>query len=430
MGRTLEQLDAPALAQLETDLQLQLEQFRSRQLALDLTRGKPSTEQLALSDSLDGILDSDYRAGNGSDLRNYGGLDGLAEAKQLFADMLGVDTEAMIIGGNSSLTLMYFTVLFALELGATGPETAWRKEPSTVKFLAPVPGYDRHFAICEQLGIEMIALPMDDQGPDMDLAEALVKDDPMIKGIWCVPRFSNPTGVVYSDEVVQRLARLPAMAGANFRVFCDNAYAVHSLDDNAPKLTDVMAAFETAGTTDALYLFGSTSKITFAGAGVGFVAMSAANKASFQRQLGITQIGPDKVNQERHVKLLRDQQGVSRHMRAHAAILKPRFDCVLKRLDEGLTEWELASWSEPQGGYFVSVDVLPGLAKAVVEMAASVGVVLTPAGATHPYGVDAADSTIRIAPSFPSLEEIDQAMQVFVLCVKLASVQQLRASTT
>jgi DNA-binding transcriptional MocR family regulator len=425
MSKPFDQTDHAGLKALEQELSQQLQQYREAGLKLDLTRGKPGPEQLSLSDGLDGILQGNYRDSSGTDLRNYGGLDGIPEAKALFAEMMGVDAGNILVGGNSSLTLMYFAVLFALHQGVAGSESAWAKQGGSIKFLAPVPGYDRHFSICEQLGIEMIPVALGDSGPDMDEVERLVAQDPMIKGIWCVPRFSNPSGCVYSSATVKRLAGLPKMAGPHFRVLCDNAYAVHSLEADAPQLDNVMASFEQAGTADALYLFGSTSKITFAGAGVAFVAMTNSNLRSFKQQLVISQIGPDKVNQLRHVRLLRDMAGIERHMQAHAALLKPRFDIVLEHLHEGLGGLDIATWTEPKGGYFVSFDTRPRLAQKVVELAASAGVVLTPAGATHPYGKDPQDTNIRLAPSFPSLEEIDMAMQVFVCCVKLATVQQL-----
>ncbi len=425
MGTALDQADSQKLTGMAEQLSQQLEQFRALGMQLDLTRGKPGTEQLDLSNALDGILQGGYHCGDGTDTRNYGGLDGITEARALFAGMLDVAPEDLLIGGNSSLTLMYQAVSFALYQGLAGEGSAWTNEPGTIKFLAPVPGYDRHFSICEQFGIDMITVDMDDNGPDMDQVEALLRQDPLIKGIWCVPRFSNPSGVTYSSEVVQRLARLPTIAGRHFRVFCDNAYSVHALDDDAPALDNIMQAFVEAGTEDALYLFGSTSKITFAGAGVAFVAMSPASLGNFKQQLAISQIGPDKVNQLRHVKFLRDSDHLKQHMRDHARLLKPRFDIVIKRLREGLGGWDIARWTEPRGGYFVSFDTLPGLAKTVIELAAGAGVALTPAGATFPYGEDPWNRNIRIAPSFPSLEDIDQAMQVFVTCVKLASVEQL-----
>ena len=333
-----DQTSPEQLAALEQALHHELEQHRSAGLSLDLTRGKPSPEQLALSDALDGILDGDYRDGSGGDLRNYGGLEGISEARTLFAGVLGVGTDEILVGGNSSLSLMHLCALFALHLGAAGPGSAWRDEGRDIKFIAPCPGYDRHFAICDQLGITLLPVAMHDDGPDMDAVESLLLADPLIKGIWCVPRFSNPTGCVYSDEVIVRLARLAHLAGRHFRVFCDNAYAVHALTGNAPPLANVMQAFREAGTSDSLYLFGSTSKITFAGAGVAFLAMSPRNLEYFKAQLGVNQIGPDKVNQMRHVRFLRDDTGLQQLMARHAALLKPRFDTVGRHLREGLAK--------------------------------------------------------------------------------------------
>lgn len=424
---TILQLDQASTEQLrewESALSAEYQQHQAAGLSLDLTRGKPSGEQLSLSDSILDVLGSDLSNEGNIDLRNYGGLDGLAECKRLFAPVLDVAEDEILIGGNSSLTLMYFAVLFASQMGFGELGQAWKSGGKPAKFLCPVPGYDRHFAVCEHLGIDMIPVAMNDCGPDMDQVEALIKADTSIKGIWCVPRFSNPTGIVYSDDVVERIAKLANIAGSNFRVFWDNAYAVHSLSDSAPQLSSLMAAARKAGTEDSVYLFGSTSKITYAGAGVAFVGMSTANLKAFKAHLGMTQIGPDKVNQLRHARLLKDAEGLAEHMRQHAAVLKPRFDIVLKHLNEGIGDSGLLSWTAPEGGYFISVDTLPGLAKQVVAMAADAGVKLTPAGATFPYGKDPEDRNIRIAPSVPSLDEIDRAMQVFVNCVKLASVRQ------
>ncbi len=420
----LDQASTEQLREWESALSAEYQQHQAAGLSLDLTRGKPSGEQLSLSDSILDVLGSDLSNEGNIDLRNYGGLDGLAECKRLFAPVLDVAEDEILIGGNSSLTLMYFAVLFASQMGFGELGQAWKSGGKPAKFLCPVPGYDRHFAVCEHLGIDMIPVAMNDCGPDMDQVEALIKADTSIKGIWCVPRFSNPTGIVYSDDVVERIAKLANIAGSNFRVFWDNAYAVHSLSDSAPQLSSLMAAARKAGTEDSVYLFGSTSKITYAGAGVAFVGMSTANLKAFKAHLGMTQIGPDKVNQLRHARLLKDAEGLAEHMRQHAAVLKPRFDIVLKHLNEGIGDSGLLSWTAPEGGYFISVDTLPGLAKQVVAMAADAGVKLTPAGATFPYGKDPEDRNIRIAPSVPSLDEIDRAMQVFVNCVKLASVRQ------
>lgn len=415
----LERASLPQLREWEIALTQDYTAFKAAGLNLDLTRGKPSADQLTLSNAIEGILGGNFKDEDGTDVRNYGGLEGIASARALFAPVMGVNADEIIIGGCSSLTMMYQAVQFAFELGAAGSD-AWKKA-GAVKFLAPVPGYDRHFAICEQFGIEMIAVPMDDNGPDMDRVEALVKADPQIKGIWCVPRFSNPSGIVYSDSVVDRLAQLGKIAGAGFRVFWDNAYAVHTLSDDAPALANIFDLAKKYGTADSIYMFGSTSKITFAGAGVGYMAATPANLTVFKKHLGISQIGPDKVNQLRHVKFIKSLDNLHALMKQHAELLKPRFDAVLTRLEELKG---LGHWTVPQGGYFVSFDTLPGLAKTVVKLAADAGVKLTPAGATYPYGKDPQDSNIRLAPSFPKVEEIAKATDVFVACVKLASVQQ------
>lgn len=415
----LESASVAQLRELEAVLSQEYAAFKAAGLSLDLTRGKPSADQLSLSNALDGILGGNFKDADGTDVRNYGGLEGILSARQLFAPVMGVSVDEIIIGGSSSLTLMYQAVQFALLNGVAGAE-AWSKA-GKVKFLAPVPGYDRHFAICEHFGIELIPVAMNENGPDMDQVEALVKADPQIKGIWCVPRFSNPSGIVYSDVVVERFAKLGKSASTGFRIFWDNAYAVHTLDDSAPKLANLFALCKQHGTEDSVYLFGSTSKITFAGAGVSYMAATPANLKMFKQQLGINQIGPDKVNQLRHVKFLKDEQNLTALMRNHAELLKPRFDAVLTRL-EALRG--LGDWTVPQGGYFISFDTRPGLAKAVVKLAAEAGVKLTPAGATYPYGKDPQDRNIRLAPSFPKVEEIAKATDVFVTCVKLASVQQ------
>lgn len=390
-------------------------------LQLDLTRGKPCTEQLALSDALDGILAGDFRDSSGVDVRNYAVLEGIGEARELFARILGADPANTLVGGNSSLSLMYQVVEAALNFGLAGKP--W-KESGDISFLCPVPGYDRHFGVCEHLGIGMINVPMGDDGPDMDRVEKLVAADPSIKGIWCVPRFSNPTGVVYSPETVQRLARLGTIAADDFLIMWDNAYAVHSHSEDAPALSNLAALCEEQGTQDTLVQFGSTSKITFAGAGVAFLATSAANRKALQNHLSYSSIGPDKVNQLRHVRFLGDEKGLAHHMALHAAIIKPRFDIVLEQLETELRDTGMGSWTTPGGGYFVSFDSRPGLAREIVELAAEIGVKLTPAGATFPYGSDPEDRNIRLSPTFPSLEDVAAAMHAFVVCVKLASVRQ------
>ena len=420
----IDQSSPEQLSSLEAELSSKYAEIQARKLNLDITRGKPNAEQLALSDALDGILAGSYKSQDGTDTRNYGGLDGLPAAKALFAEVIGVEPGEVLIGGNASLSLMYQAVLFAHFFGVSGPESAWALEGEGVAFLCPVPGYDRHFSICEQLGIEMINVAMTPDGPDMDQVEALVASNPMIKGIWCVPRFSNPSGIVYSDAVVERIAKLPKIAGKNFRVMWDNAYAVHTIASDAPVLSSIADKAKALGTFDNIYIFSSTSKITFAGAGVSFLGTSAANLKAFQKQLGISTIGPDKVNQERHVRFLKDQAGILAHMEKHANILAPRFASVLRHLDTNFADSDLGQWTAPKGGYFVSFDTRKGCAKAVVKLAAEAGVKLTPAGATYPYGNDPDDRNIRIAPSFTTVSQLEEAMEVFCLCVKLASVRQ------
>lgn len=419
-------LDRASKAELQSlldQLESQYATLKASKLSLDLTRGKPNSAQLDLSDSLDGILKGNFKGADGTDARNYGGLDGLPEARALFSQMLGVTPAETLIGGNASLTLMYQSLAFAHQFGVRGKGTAWNQSPD-VKFLCPVPGYDRHFSICEELGIQMIPVAMSSDGPDMDQVETLVKADKNIKGIWCVPRFSNPSGIVYSNSTVERIAKLAKIAGDNFRVMWDNAYAIHTLHDNAPSLANVMDIARANGTQDSILLFGSTSKITYAGAGLAFMGASEENLKHFKRHLNVATIGPDKVNQLRHVKLFGDYNGIISHMRKHAELLKPRFDVVIEHLNKGFANSDFGSWTVPEGGYFVSFDTRNGLAKEVVKLADDAGVKLTPAGATFPYGKDPENRNIRIAPSFPTLADINKAMEVFVICVKLASLRQ------
>lgn len=418
----IDQSSAAELREQLATLEARYETLRSTHLALDLTRGKPSADQLALSDALDGILEGNYSTADGIDARNYGGLRGIAEARELFGAVLGAPAEETMVAGNASLTLMYDTVDFALTVGLRGPESAWGNE-DTVKFLCPAPGYDRHFAICEHLGIEMITVPMLDTGPDMDAVEALVASDASIKGMWCVPRFSNPTGCVYDATTVERIARLGKVASANFLVFWDNAYAVHSLYEDAPELASIRQYCEQHGTLDSVFQFGSTSKVTFAGAGVAFMASSAANLAALEQHLAIRTIGPDKVNQLRHLRLLPDMEALHAHMAKHASRIRPRFEAVLDTLERELAGCGMGQWLAPRGGYFISFDTLPGLAQEVVGLAAEIGVKLTPAGATFPYGNDPQDSNIRLAPTFPGLDDVQAAADAFVVCVKLAAVR-------
>jgi DNA-binding transcriptional MocR family regulator len=415
----------------QRELSARYDQLKAQRLALDLTRGKPAAEQLALSDALDGVLGGDYRASDGTDVRNYGGLRGIPEARALGAEFLGLDAAEVMAAGNSSLTLMYQVVEAALTFGLAGEESAWRplgRSNVPVRFLCPVPGYDRHFTICQSLGIEMIAVPLGDDGPDMDAVERQVAGDPSIKAIWCVPKYSNPTGCVYSDATVARLAQLPERAGANFLVLWDNAYAVHDLVDDPPHLANIAELARRAGTFDQIAIFGSTSKITFAGAGVAYLGGSQSFLGRFERHLAAQAIGPDKVNQLRHARFLAGR--LTAHMRAHAALIKPKFDAVLTRLTQSLSGLDIARWTEPKGGYFISFDTRPGLARRVVALAKNAGVTLTPAGSTYPYGRDPEDTNIRIAPTFPRLSDIEAATEVFTLCVELASVEQILEQRT
>ena len=418
-------IDQLSVAELSTQRDIVLKQYNALKelnLALDLTRGKPCSEQVALSDALDGVLQGNYFTDSGTDVRNYGGLEGLAEARALFAKVLDTPAEETLVGGNSSLALMYNTIEFALTEGLSGSPSAWGNN-DRVKFLCPTPGYDRHFAICEHLDIEMITVPMLDTGPDMDRIESLVKEDPLIKGLWCVPRFSNPTGGVYSDDTVERIARLGLIAGDHFVVMWDNAYAVHTLYDDASSVMPVRDVCHKHGTLDNLFQFGSTSKITFAGAGVAFMASSEKNLAGLKQHLAFQTIGPDKVNQLRHVRFLANPETLAKHMSAHAAIIRPRFECVLNTLEHELSNSGMGDWSSPRGGYFVSFNALPGLAKKVVKLAESIGVKLTPAGSTFPYNDDPQDTNIRLSPTFPHLEDVKAAINAFVICVKLASIE-------
>ncbi|WP_370979690.1 aminotransferase class I/II-fold pyridoxal phosphate-dependent enzyme [Agaribacterium sp. ZY112] len=415
------------LQQWAQQLEAEYETIKAQKLGLDLTRGKPSAEQLSLSNAMDGILDGNYSDDAGTDCRNYGGLDGIAGARALGAELIGAPASNVMAGGNSSLTLMHQAMSVAYHYGLNGPESAWNKQEKAT-FICPVPGYDRHYGVCEHIGINMVTVGMDANGPDMDAVEKLIKEDSSIVGMWAVPRFSNPTGVVYSDDVVARIAKLGNIANANFRVFWDNAYAVHALSDDAPQLANIWQACKEAGTEDSVLQFASTSKITFAGSGVAFLAASDANLSDFKKSLGFMTIGPDKVNQLRHVKFFAGDHALAEHMNKHAAIIRPRFESVLNHLQAAFGNNELGQWESAQGGYFISFDTQPGLAKEVVSLASEAGVKLTPAGATFPYGQDPQNSNIRIAPTVPTVEQVDEAMKVFVCCVKLASVKQALAA--
>ena len=416
-----------ALAALLADAERAHAEHCAAGLALDLTRGKPAPAQLTLSDDLDGILGGDYRAEDGTDTRNYGGLLGIPEARRLGGQLLDVDAARVLAGGNSSLTLMYLFLETATIFGL-GDAPAWRTGGQPVRFLCPVPGYDRHFVVCASLGMELVPVPMNDDGPVMDEVERLVAEDEHLRGIWCVPKYSNPTGCVYSDAVVERIARLPKRAAPGFTVMWDNAYAVHDLVDDPPRLAPLMPLADAAGTSDAMVLFASTSKISFAGAGVAFLATGANTLAAFVERLGTLMIGWDKVNQLRHLRRFRDLAAVREHMRAQAALIAPKFAVVERVLTEGLGNSGLASWTRPKGGYFVSIDTLPGVASDVVALAAEAGVKLTPAGATWPGGSDPDDSNIRLAPTFPSIDDVERATGVLVDSIRLASARRLTAN--
>ena len=405
--------------------------FIESNLELDLTRGKPSTAQLNLASELLETVNSDNAFEDNIDLRNYGVLDGLPSAKKLFGSILEIPeketAQRVFIGGNSSLSLMHDTVSFAYYLGLKEENIPWIKEllpGQKVKMLCPSPGYDRHFSLCSQLGIEMIPVSLTGNGPNMDEVEALVKKDPTIKGIWCVPRFANPTGEVYNEDTVNRIAALGKHASQNFLVLWDNAYAVHSLNDGANKLASIDSASEKYGTSDCIIQFGSTSKITFAGAGIAFLASSENNIKGFKNHFGKTSIGSDKINQARHVRFLKNLDGVNSHMKKHGEIIGPKFKAVLNALENNLKDSGMGEWSNPEGGYFVSFDTLPGLAKKVVLLAGEAGVKLTPAGATFPEGKDPHDKNIRLAPTYPELNDVKKAMEVFINCVKLASIER------
>ncbi|WP_298634971.1 aminotransferase class I/II-fold pyridoxal phosphate-dependent enzyme [uncultured Umboniibacter sp.] len=397
------------------DLTTLYTQYQSKQLALDLTRGKPSAKQLSLADRIDGILDGNYLT-SGTDTRNYGGLEGIAEIKPLGSWLLDTPESAVIAGGNSSLTMMYQTVLFQKLFNP-----AWQGD---ISFLCPTPGYDRHFSICEELGINMVPVPFRAGGPDMDAVEALVANDTSIKGIWCVPKYQNPTGVTFDDATVKRIANLGNLAGDGFIVLWDNAYAVHHLDNNRPDvLADFWALSEAAGTLDSAFLFASTSKISHAGSGVAFMACSESQRAFFLKHLGMSAIGPDKVGQLRHVALFPTKSALANHMALHAELIKPRMEMVVNKLDQHLNSGEQGEWTRPNGGYFVTFYAPEGTATKIVALAAELGVKLTPAGATHPYGNDESDSVIRLAPSFPTIAELDEAMDAFCLCVAIATAK-------
>ena len=410
---------------LKESLNKEYAEAKAKGLALDMSRGKPSAKQLDVSL---GLLDtinssSDLKALDGTDCRNYGVLDGIPEAKKLMADMMGTTPDHVIVYGNASLNIMYDQISRAYTHGILG-NTPWCKLDK-VKFLCPVPGYDRHFAITEHFGIEMINVPMTATGPDMDLVEKLVSEDPAIKGIWCVPKYSNPQGITYSDETVYRFANLKP-AAEDFRIFWDNAYCVHHLyEDKQDYLLEILMECKKAGNQDMVYKFSSTSKISFPGSGIAAIAASDANLADIRNMMKVQTIGHDKVNQLRHVRFFKDIHGIVEHMKKHADIMRPKFETVINTLERELGGLEIGSWIAPRGGYFISFDAMEGCAKAIVAKAKEAGLVMTGAGATFPYGKDPKDSNIRIAPSYPTPEELAVAAEIFVLSVKLVSIDKL-----
>ena len=422
-------LDPNELKKLKAELTERYQGFQSRNLAIDMTRGKPCPEQLDLALGLLTCVDGEnFQTAGGVDCRNYGGLDGIPEARALFADFLEVEPDEIIVGGNASLTMMHDIILRAMVKGVADSDVPsgnapWGKLPA-VKFLCPCPGYDRHFSICQYLGIEMVPIEMQADGPDMDTVEEIVAKDEAVKGMWCVPKYSNPTGVTYSDDVIERLARMKT-AAQDFRIFYDNAYTVHHLTDTPDRLRNILTACKQAGNPDRVFIFGSTSKVSFAGAGVALMAGSKKNVEFVRRQIFFQTIGPDKLNQLRHVLFFKDMAGIEAHMKKHAAILKPKFDTVQNILEKELTGKNVATWSQPNGGYFVSFDALDGCAQAIIDMAAGAGIRLTPAGATFPYKKDPRDRNIRIAPTFPSIEDIRLAMEVLATCAQLVSIDKL-----
>ena len=416
--------DVASLKKSQTELWKRYQKFKAENQKLDMSRGKPCPEQLDLSKSLLTCLtEDDYKTRDGIDCRNYGGIEGIPEARELLAPILDVAPEDVIVSGNSSLALMYDLIVKALILGVPGGSMPWGKQPK-VKFICPSPGYDRHFAICTQLGIEMIAIGLGETGPDMDQVERLVAEDESIKGIWCVPKYSNPSGITYSDEVVGRFAKMKIKA-PDFRIFWDNAYSVHHLTGRPDGLKNILDACKRAGNPDRVFLFSSTSKISLAGAGLSLMAGSENNINWLKKQMGIQTIGPDKLNQLRHVRFFKKFSGIEEQMKRHASIIKPKFEQVLKTLEAELGDKRIAEWTRPNGGYFISLNTMEGCAKRVVDMAAEAGVVLTGAGATYPYGNDPLDRNIRIAPTFPTLAELKKAMEIVAVCVQLASIERI-----
>ena len=425
MVMKLTEMSKEQLSAFKAECEKEYEVYKAKGMKLDMSRGKPGADQLDIAMPMFDVFTNSASmiADDGTDCRNYGMLTGIPDAKKLFGELLGVGTDEIIIGGNSSLSLMYDTVARAVTHGVYGSEKPWGK-CEKVKFLCPAPGYDRHFAICETFGIEMITVPMKNDGPDMDMVEKLVAEDEAIKGIWCVPLYSNPDGIVYSDETVRRFADLSPKA-KDFRIFWDNAYCVHYLKDAPDRILNILDECKKTGKEDMVFIFASTSKISFPGAGVAVMAGSVNNMKQVAGLMGIQCISYDKINQLRHVKYFKDMDGIMAHMAKHKAILAPKFNMVLDMLDKEIGELGILEWNKPNGGYFVSVNTLDGCAKRTVQLCKEAGVVLTGAGATFPYGKDPADKNIRIAPTYPPVSELEQAMNIFCISLKLASAEKL-----
>ncbi len=421
---TLQDMSLEELRRHEGELAEKLKALRGRNQNIDMTRGKPSAEQLDLSNGLFAMVTEDsYSGEDGTDYRNYGAQSGIPEAKAFFAECLGIPAENIFIGGNSSLQLMYDALSRAMLFGVPGGDGPWR-DVEDVSFICPIPGYDRHFSVCESLGVKMINVDLLDDGPDMEAVEALVADNPAIKGIWCVPKYSNPSGIVYSPEVIGRLAKMKS-AAPDFRIFWDNAYAFHNFEGELAEIEDILVLAAQAGNGDRPLLFASTSKVTLPGAGVAVIAGSTANMDDIVRHTVIATIGHDKLNQLRHVRFFGDAAGLKQHMAKHGDLLRPKFKAVSEALGAAFAGKDIVQWNAPEGGYFVSVDLLDGCATETVRLAEEAGVKLTPAGSCHPYGDDPDDRTLRLAPTFPTLAEVTQAMEVFCASAELACTRKL-----
>lgn len=425
------EMDAAGLKTLLSEMRAEYDVKKTEGIKLDMSRGKPNTDQLDFSRPMLDTVNSgsDLKAEDGTHCGNYMAFDGIPEAKRLMAEILGTEATEIFVGGNASLNLMHDCMTFCWLFPLPGSDTPWCRQDE-VKFLCPVPGYDRHFAVTEHLGIRMIPVPMTPDGPDMDMVEELVLNDSSVKGMWCVPKYSNPQGITYSDETVRRIAAMKP-AARDFRIFWDNAYAVHDFyEDKTAELLPLLAELKKNGNDNNVFMFASTSKITFPGGGISAIGASRENIAYIKKHMSLQTIGYDKINQLRHARFFGDLHGVKAHMKLHASVMRPKFEMVLDIFEKRLGELGIAEWEKPLGGYFISVDALPGCAKRTVALCGEAGLVMTPAGATHPYGDDPEDKTIRVAPSFPGLEELRAAAELFCLCLKIAVAERLEAAHT